>query len=80
MRAMIFSHIENQMSCKRSGSIYAGGVVHQLQAPHGAVAEGTCVRTPLRDESGSHGYHSSEDQFRVFENRYGVEYRPGRAG
>ena len=24
MRAMIFSHIEDQMSCKRSGSIYVG--------------------------------------------------------
>ena len=27
MRAMIFSHIEDQMSCKRSGSIY----VYELQ-------------------------------------------------
>jgi len=24
MRAMIFSHIDDQMSCKRSGSIYVG--------------------------------------------------------
>ena len=29
MRAMIFSHIEDQMSCKRSGSIY---VFHQSKS------------------------------------------------
>jgi len=33
MRAMIFSHIDDQMSCKRSGSIYAGGRVTQEQLP-----------------------------------------------
>ena len=34
MRAMIFSHINDQMSCKRSGSIYAGGRATQEQLPN----------------------------------------------
>ena len=39
MRAMISSHIDDQMSCKRSGSIYVGG-----RATHGALAEEAKMR------------------------------------
>jgi len=44
MRAMIFSHIDDQMSCKRSGSIYVGeGREQDAEASSPRIAPGTAL-------------------------------------
>ena len=50
MRAMISSHIDDLMSCKRSGSIYVSG-----RAAHGAAAE----------RAGERGYKESRYLYRL---------------